>query len=214
MIMPPVPGFSAGTVGHFDGPSVSFTEARGTGEMASWLKIALAVVLGAMAIAVLYLLIKFFLHLLKLLIVVFRWTFRWLLGFDRPPATGAGYRDEIMAVERALPKERGYVDLLRRWIDELLAREPRWEQLGSPAEKVRYLYRRRLLVSMRRGYEYKPQLTPRETEHDLLKWRKSVDVSCGEIVPLYEQARYGDGEPDPERVERLREQMRKSGYHP
>lgn len=80
-----------------------------------------------------------------------------------------------------------------------------WSELGTNAERVRYLYRQWLQEQRRTGYEAKSYLSPRETVEDIRARsgsRSANDLS--DLVSLYELARYGEREPSDEAVEKQR----------
>ncbi|MCI3919204.1 DUF4129 domain-containing protein [Paenibacillus sp. TRM 82003] len=96
------------------------------------------------------------------------------------------------------------------------ARGERWEEQRSNAERVRYLYRRRLRTASESGYEPRPHLTPKETEADIAAWAakgvgRSGDAArfgaADTLLGLYYRVRYGASDVPDAEVERLRGEL-------
>ncbi|MDB5083439.1 MAG: hypothetical protein JWN30_325 [Bacilli bacterium] len=72
-----------------------------------------------------------------------------------------------------------------------LRSEPRFSDLTTNRQRIRYLYRQLVLRSMLAGYSYKQFLTPRETGEDLSRWGQQAQRNK-QLIDLYNQARYSE----------------------
>jgi len=111
-----------------------------------------------------------------------------MMGKERLAAEQAGYADETEQIDHA-----PLADRFRRMASGLIPGRlsDEWDRLPDNAARVRYLYRTALLARKRAGYHVKPQLTPRETAHDLRNGGDTIRELPEPIVALYERARYG-----------------------
>ncbi|WP_277713422.1 DUF4129 domain-containing protein [Paenibacillus mucilaginosus] len=88
-------------------------------------------------------------------------------------------------------------------------REPRWEDLRSGGERVRYLYREWLRGQRRRGLQAPPQWTPAETvrEAAAANGAAAPGPAAGELLRLYESVRYGEKPVSDEEAAQLRSRL-------
>lgn len=104
------------------------------------------------------------------------------------------YIDEKESVMTLKEWRKNYQDRLKDWLANRLKHEPRWEDLQSNREKVRYLYRHSLLQLMKEGYSFKASDTPGET---ILEWKNhnpEDKEKLDRLEEVYGKARYGDRE--------------------
>jgi hypothetical protein len=170
-----------------------------------WLKYGAALLIGAAVAAglafVLYKLVRRLIFLVQLLLEQLH---------ERSRGRGeeyGGYRDEKESLLSAGNWGEGALGGLRQWLQGLLSREPSWKDLDSPREKARYLYRHWLLRGMQRGFDYEASRTPREHEQHWLRWGRAPRFPAGEVVRLYEEARYSGREPDAGPLEELHDAL-------
>lgn len=78
-----------------------------------------------------------------------------------------------------------------------------WNQMPG-SQRVRYLYGSMLKRSIRKGYAFKPHLTPQETASDIQSWRQAGKDGEKELIRIYDDVRYGGAEPPLEETERLK----------
>ncbi|WP_339315285.1 hypothetical protein [Paenibacillus sp. FSL R10-2734] len=140
-----------------------------------------------------------------------------MLRREHSPKNNTSYLDEEKSV---FTWEQTIQGLKNFWSTRLTPknRKDRWEQMNSERERVRWLYRRWLLMKRDHGYEVKSYLTPKETEDDILKWtalnkqkRKGNESSVNtsnSLIELYEKARYGEENPSATDVAALKDQMK------
>lgn len=129
-----------------------------------------------------------------------------------------GYIDENSKVISMKEMGQSYRDRFQQWLADRLRREPKWSQLTTNSERVRYLYRHWLLHRIADGFQYKPELTPSEIEQEIAQSgskllgnskAKTSDVHTSELIQAYNDVRYGEKELDDEQVRRMRENMEK-----
>ena len=106
---------------------------------------------------------------------------------------------------RDLPKE--YLRRMGDWLSDRLKREPSWSDLKTNAEKARALYRRTLLKARAGGYKENAAYTPSQTLKAVIPHVKVSPQSLDTLRDCYEQARYGEREPDGEAVEALNREI-------
>jgi hypothetical protein len=125
--------------------------------------------------------IKKLIHLIK----------KW---FSKENIVNTGYVDEkkqLMQWENigsALGKS-----LKNRW-NKWFQREPKWADLNNWRDRVRWLYKHRLLQAMSEGYVYRKDLSPRETIEVIDQQRNSNEQDAERTLSLanyYDKARYG-----------------------
>ncbi|AFC28330.1 hypothetical protein PM3016_1405 [Paenibacillus mucilaginosus 3016] len=116
-----------------------------------------------------------------------------------------GYEDEVVSLLRAPSAGRSGQGLQRG----TRLREPRWEDLRSGGERVRYLYREWLRGQRRRGLQAPPQWTPAETvrEAAAANGAAAPGPAAGELLRLYESVRYGEKPVSDEEAAQLRSRL-------
>lgn len=141
-----------------------------------------------------------------------------MLRRELPPETAA-YKDEEKSI---LTWERTVQGVKEYWRNKLLpsSRRDRWEDMDSSREKARWLYRHWLNAKHAAGYEVKRFLTPIETEADVAEWAQtagkkrprkeddSASAASGELLRLYNEARYGETDPPAADVAALKERLK------
>lgn len=64
-------------------------------------------------------------------------------------------------------------------------------KLMSNKEKIRFQYEKRLLYSIKKGFQFKSFLTPNEVGKEL-KENKNIKKDSGELIKIYNKVRYDD----------------------
>ena len=114
-----------------------------------------------------------------------------------------GYVDEKEKLMDFRELGRDYADRFRQWLARIMEREPKWDELKTNKERIRYIYRHFLLRCMAGGYSFKKYLTPVETGKELSKWRPEKARDVMELTAAYDYVRYGDKEVDDSKMEKL-----------
>jgi len=83
-----------------------------------------------------------------------------------------------------------YLKNAMEWLQDRLRREPKWEELETIEDKVRFLYRRAVLKGMAKGTLFNRAKTPSETVDGLTPAITSVEVGAL-LKTYYNNARYG-----------------------
>ncbi|MCR2802844.1 DUF4129 domain-containing protein [Paenibacillus soyae] len=158
-------------------------------------QIGVTVLLAALALVVLYFVCKKIYRLLQQALAK--------LAARQGAGQGEeqGFTDEV---ESLTTKERRSWGLRFKPRNAKLERTS-WNELGTNAERARFLYREWLRQESSRGYETKPYLSPRETAEDIGSGAGSSPAHTAGLVSLYELARYGEREPSDEAVEKQRQ---------
>ncbi len=164
------------------------------------------ILLTAAAIALAYLLLR---TLWKLTVFIIRLLKKLLSGLSHID-TYDGYQDEKESLMnwQALRKTTG--KRLLSWMERLLAREPKWEDLKDDRQRARFLYRQFMIKCIREGYPYKRYLTPQETASELSLDFHKDEIMSGQLAKVYQKARYGNEEMQPEELLQLRQWMEKT----
>lgn len=168
--------------------------------------------------------------ILVLLYYVFRWLYRNTGGVLRraldallsmlrreTPQEHNAFQDEeesIFAWGKTVQGIRDY------WSSRLKLRRhsDRWEGMDGGRERVRWMYRHWLNSNRNEGYEVKGFLTPQETGADVEEWtggknrRRNGDSNTPAVpeglIRLYNQARYGEEEPQAAEVTALKNRLK------
>ena len=124
---------------------------------------------------------------------------KWIRGFFTERELheeSYGYVDEKESLIDMKKIREKYKEKFGAFIDRMMEREPKWEDLETNAERIRYIYRGIVFKYLRAGYRYKNHMTPIEMGQDIEKWYKNEEenISLAELISLYNRARYGDGE--------------------
>jgi hypothetical protein len=101
-----------------------------------------------------------------------------------------------------------YTDRLQEWLADMFKKEPKWKDLQTNKERIRYLYRHWLLERIAAGYTIKSNLTPHETEKDVRQWRSQSEDEA-EMAAAYNEARYSNHDISDETVTRIKKVERK-----
>jgi len=149
---------------------------------------------------VLFILCKYLYRGALELVRLIKWAIEKGKGFE----SEKGYIDEQETVMSLKDISKGYISSLREWLAEILKREPKWEDLKNSRERIRFLYRRLVLLCIGDGYRYKKSLTPHETAEDLIKWDAEKARGADRIARLYEEARYGERDVEDAEIEKLK----------
>lgn len=162
--------------------------------------VAAYVVISALALIALFYAGKALVRLARKLAA---WLGRSLSNDNAPEDGGNGYEDES---ESLLDWQHMLAGYRQRWRNRFAGRrdeEPAWDALPDNGARIRYLYRRLLKHGMAAGYRLQPQLTPRETLDDLVRWNTNNGAALPKtLLRAYEQTRYGETPIDDETVAR------------
>ncbi|GAA3403076.1 DUF4129 domain-containing protein [Paenibacillus hodogayensis] len=151
-----------------------------------------------------------------LLYIASKYVRRWLrrllgwYGERLDNSNEAGYVDE----KQSLLDGREWVRAKsKQWTSRLadtFRRLPGWEELPDNRERVRYAYRLLLLRRIAAGYKHDESRTPRETRQELTR-RAPLGSDESEVIPLYEEVRYGGKDITDEQAAALRSMLRPDG---
>lgn len=167
-----------------------------------WDKIVdvITIILSIVAGLVLLCLICFTLY--KLFKKIAAWLSRFYqLGKDTEDY--GGYVDEKESLIDFRELRKDYGQRFRQWLTELMEKEPKWDELKTNKERIRYIYRNLLIRSMSKGYSFKKNLTPVEIGKELSEKTPEKSQDMGELITAYDDARYGDKEIEDSRMEKL-----------
>lgn len=168
-------------------------------------------VLGAVGYIVLFLFIITLLFILiyRLLRILVRWLVHRFQG-EAGESNIVGYEDEKEQIMNLKKMRKKMIGDMRDWWARMTERDPKWSDLLSAREKIRYLYRRFILKQAERGYHFKTHLTPNESAEDLNAFDERLKHASSSLSRLYTDTRYGDREPDEKTVEALRKTLNDS----
>lgn len=96
-----------------------------------------------------------------------------------------------------------YAKSAKEKISSLFHREPGWDDLPTPTEKLKYLYRKVLKKAGAAGYTHRAYYTPHEAISAASQTLPSIAPGAQELAGQYDQMRYGAKEPDPTALESL-----------
>lgn len=149
---------------------------------------------------------------ISILLLIVGW-----LCYKYLPLIGPAIRRLIQFIKKLIAKENtilvdaGYVDekkQLMKWEDlrstfrnslrnrwsRWFQREQRWADLDNWRDRVRWLYKHRLMKAMSEGYVYRKDLSPREMleviDHQLKQNAPEIDGTLS-LAKYYDKARYG-----------------------
>lgn len=140
-----------------------------------------------------------------------------LLRREHSPQGNRAYLDEETSV---FTWEQTFQGLKEFWTARIAHRQQkdRWEQMNSEQERVRWLFRRFLLMKRDEGYEVRHYLTPKETNKDFILWaehnkqkqkgNKRTDIVAEQLIECYEKVRYGEDHPSASEVAALKDQLK------
>ncbi|WP_308634271.1 DUF4129 domain-containing protein [Paenibacillus silvisoli] len=109
----------------------------------------------------------------------------------------SGYVDEVERI-------RNNGSRLSMWRNRSKEQKLKWKDLADDEARIRYLYRRWIGAYVKKGYAYKPHLTPHEIGADVLT-REGGKTGSGEseLLEAYQRVRYGKANVSGELLERL-----------
>lgn len=106
-----------------------------------------------------------------------------------------GYIDEKESLIDIKEIKDRYAEKVKTWIQTMWERQPKWKDLNTNPERIRYIYTLTMLKYLKEGYRYKEHMTPTEIGTDVEEWLKGDEGHLlGRIVPIYNRARYGHGD--------------------
>ncbi|REE80111.1 uncharacterized protein DUF4129 [Paenibacillus taihuensis] len=168
--------------------------------MPHWVDIALYVIVGIVVCFLLWLVMRQLKHLPEWLRNL-QLKLKDLFSRDKG-SSSKGYVDQVERIH----KSRKLSELWRG-----RSKEPRvrWKDLKDNESRVRYLYRRWIGSGVRKGYTFRPHLTPIEVAAEIQSQGLiNADASASsELVQAYQQVRYGSGRISDEQVGRLADSM-------
>ncbi|AZN41919.1 DUF4129 domain-containing protein [Paenibacillus albus] len=168
-----------------------------TRTMPHWVDIILYIIVGIVVCFILWLLLRQLKHLPEW-IRSLQQKLRELFSRDKGGSSSKGYVDQVERIQ----KSRKLSELWRG-----RSKEPRirWKDLVDNEARVRYLYRRWIGSSVRKGYAFRPSLTPLEVASELQsqKLMTADTAASSELLQAYQQVRYGSGKLSDEQVDRL-----------
>lgn len=165
--------------------------------------VLVAVALGALLLWGMYRILRKLMPVLKKAAVFLtKWLRKVFLGDDRQMGEDPGYVDEV---ESLLKQNETTWTAAQRWLMERLAHEPAYGRLKTDKERIRWLYRNALRRELRHGQVFEPGDTPAEILRSMQQnRRKNQRLDAETAASLYGQVRYGDRDPLPEDVERMK----------
>jgi len=119
------------------------------------------------------------------------------------------YTDEVENLMSLNKFKSGVRGKLRSMMPHKRNLSPQWEDLTSNKERIRFLYAAVLERESKQGYMIREHLTPRETVTEL-ESGKFVRRPAAALAPLadaYEEARYGEREPNDRKVAELKGEL-------
>ncbi len=122
--------------------------------------------------------------------------------FRRWSSTEQGYSDKQESLLKTEPRRKS------SFLSRLFTREPRWRDMKDNVSRVRFLYTRFVLDSIRHGFKFIPSETPDETIQRIQNGEKGETRDHNMLRNAYHQARYARVEIDDETVKAL-----KDAYH-
>lgn len=143
--------------------------------------------------------------IIKGCIRLFKYIRSWILNkmglqADENMDQGLGYVDEkenLLDMKKILHNAMGKA---KSW----MSNDEKWSHQQTNDAKIRFLYRLQLYQVMRKGYIFKPELTPNETIEDIKLWNKESQLEDN-FSDAYNRTRYGHQIPDDETIDKLKE---------
>ncbi|MGO4182760.1 DUF4129 domain-containing protein [Paenibacillus sp. TAF43_2] len=124
---------------------------------------------------------------------------------------GVGFTDEVESLMTLTKWREQMGNKLKQLLPKKRSFAQEWNELRTNTEKIRFLYARLLRSSAEQGYTVKEHMTPRETSEDLNTWQAGKLDNMPRFIELYEEARYGDKQPDDKQINALKNQFEKKG---
>jgi hypothetical protein len=180
-------------------------EAEATPEWMMWLDrlifYAMYVLIAAAALYVLYLAFR---KLPGVIRKLFSW-FARMLDRNEQMGEAKGYRDDIESLTPLSSWNKPLSGLLSGWLRRKNA--PKWSELATNRERIRFLYRAWIAASTRKGYAFKAHLTPTETASDYRGWKPSDSLDKERLAHLYDGVRYGGESVEDQEIDRLKRML-------
>jgi len=108
----------------------------------------------------------------------------------------SGYRDEKKQLKAWEDIRLSVFQSLKNKWSNLMKREPKWSDLTNWRERVRWIYKHKVMDAIGKGFHYHKDLTPEETMKAIVK-RQVFDKEINEeqflaLANSYNKARYGN----------------------
>ena len=100
-----------------------------------------------------------------------------------------------------------YADAAKERLQNLFRREPGYDDMPTPAEKLKYLFRKSLSKAKSSGYNHRPSLTAQEALKAAGQACPEIREGAPELADSYDRLRYAGREPEGESVDKLREKL-------
>jgi hypothetical protein len=175
-----------------------------------WVEILQTVFLILIGIACLILVVRLLIRLYRKLVPILKrayafvmeWLRLFFLGSRQLAEGDPGFVDEV---ESLLKQNETAFSAARRWLADMMEREPGYGAMKNDKERVRWLYRNLVRHEIRHGYEFQPSATPRETLDAIGSRgvRRKVFHS-GRAAEVYGLVRYSPEEIGPEHVHEMK----------
>jgi len=168
-------------------------------------KIMVVVLVIGMIIAVLFLLYYLYKKLRKWLKVSQSWLSRFLnqlFTFRDDNNQVLNYQDEKESVFDWNEWKKHTQSKAKELVTHLFKRKPNWNDLSS-REKARYVYNEWIHKQVKRGFNFRESNTPKENIIQYQEKHQQNDKVIDSLAEVYGQARYGNGEIDEKKIERL-----------
>ena len=158
--------------------------------------------IGILAVILLILLYRFVRRLIPLIIKAFADSPKIDVGGET--ALFEDTREKLLDLSQ-LPKL--YAARAKDRISGLFKRTPGWEDMPTPAEKLKYLYRKVLQKAEGCGYAHRKSYTAEEAIRIAAQSWKPLAKDAKTLADAYSALRYGNHTPDPEKLEELHHRL-------
>ena len=160
--------------------------------------------LGIVAIGLVILLYKFVRYLIRVVTEVFA---KFSEMGDGGSGEGTLFEDtrETLVDLSQLPKM--YAQSAKDRIAGMFRRQPGWNDMPTPAEKLKYLYRKVLQKAEGSGYRHQKSYTAEEATRTAAQSWKPLANEAQTLADTYGALRYGDRDPDPDALETLHHRL-------
>ncbi|TCZ75277.1 hypothetical protein E0485_17960 [Paenibacillus albiflavus] len=164
-------------------------------ELSQWGDVILFIFVG--------ILILIFLFLCYILFPKIREAINRFIQFIKRLLTGknkiylnSGYHDEKKQLQAWEDIRSSVFQSLKNKWNNLMKREPKWSELTNWRERVRWIYKHKVIDAIGKGFNYQKELTPDETMKAIVK-RQVFDKEINEqefieLANSYNKARYGN----------------------
>lgn len=113
-------------------------------------------------------------------------------------------RESLMDLSQ-LPKM--YAENARDRLAGLFRREPGWDDMPTPAEKLKYLYRKVLKKAASSGYNHRTSYTSHEAVEKAAESWPTLAADKAVLADTYDAMRYGDHEPNAQSLDELHRKL-------